>query len=76
LLAPKLLYPVSEEIYGEFFAPLRRCLVVEQSHQGQLYRIIRMWVQVPAQFEVLAKSGANPIAPEEVLGRIRTMAQG
>ena len=76
LLAPKLLYPVSEEIYGEFFAPLQRCLVVEQSHQGQLYRIIRMWVQVPAQFEVLAKSGANPIAPEEVLGRIRTMAQG
>jgi 2-oxoglutarate ferredoxin oxidoreductase subunit alpha len=75
LLVPKLLYPVSEEIYGEFFAPLRRCLVVEQSHQGQLYRIIRMWVPVPRQFEVLAKSGSNPIAPEEILERIRAMAR-
>jgi 2-oxoglutarate ferredoxin oxidoreductase subunit alpha len=73
---PKLLYPVAEEIYGEFFAPMQRCLVVEQSHQGQLYRIIRMWVSVPPQYEVLAKSGANPIVPEEVLGRIRTMARG
>jgi 2-oxoglutarate ferredoxin oxidoreductase subunit alpha len=76
LLVPKLLYPVAEEVYGEFFAPLQRCLVVEQSHQGQLYHIIRMWVPVPPHYEMLAKSGANPIAPEEVLGRIRTMARG
>jgi 2-oxoglutarate/2-oxoacid ferredoxin oxidoreductase subunit alpha len=76
LLVPKLLYPVAEDVYGEFFAPLQRCLVVEQSHQGQLYRIIRMWMSVPSQYEVLAKSGANPIAPEEVVGRLRTMARG
>lgn len=76
LLVPKLLYPISEEIYGEFFSTLRSCLVVEQSHQGQLYRLIRMWVPpVPAQFEVLAKSGANPIPPEEVVERIHAMAQ-
>jgi 2-oxoglutarate ferredoxin oxidoreductase subunit alpha len=75
LLVPKLLYPVAEEIYQEFFAPLQRCLVVEQSHQGQLYRIIRMWASVPPEYTVLAKSGSNPIAPEEVLEKIRTMAQ-
>jgi 2-oxoglutarate ferredoxin oxidoreductase subunit alpha len=75
LLVPKLLYPVAEEIYREFFAPLQRCLVIEQSHQGQLYRIIRMWVPVPSQYDVLAKSGANPIAPEEVLEQIRRMAR-
>jgi 2-oxoglutarate ferredoxin oxidoreductase subunit alpha len=75
LLVPKLLYPVAEEIYREFFAPLRKCLVIEQSHQGQLYRIIRMWVPVPPEFQVLAKSGANPIAPEEVLEKIRIMAR-
>jgi len=72
---PKLLYPVAEDIYREFFAPLRRCLVVEQSHQGQLYRIIRMWVSVPPEFTVLAKSGSNPIAPEELLEQIRAMAR-
>jgi 2-oxoglutarate ferredoxin oxidoreductase subunit alpha len=75
LLVPKLLYPVAEEIYREFFAPLRKCLVIEQSHQGQLYRIIRMWVPVPPEFQVLAKSGANPISPEEVLEKIRVMAR-
>jgi 2-oxoglutarate ferredoxin oxidoreductase subunit alpha len=75
LLVPKLLYPVAEEIYQEFFAPLQRCLVVEQSHQGQLYRIIRMWASVPPEYTVLAKSGSNPIAPEEVLEKIRAMAQ-
>ncbi len=74
LLIPKLLYPVAEDIYRDFFAPLRRCLVVEQSHQGQLHRLIRMWVPVPAGFESLAKSGSNPIAPAEVLAALRQLA--
>lgn len=75
LLIPKLLYPVAEEIYREFFASLRKCVVIEQSHQGQLYRIIRMWVSVPAEFQSLAKSGSNPITPAEVLGIIRKLAR-
>ncbi len=74
LLIPKLLYPVAEEIYAEFFASLERCVVVEQSHQGQLRRLIRMWADVPHDFIGLTKSGANPIAPAEVVAAIRTMA--
>jgi 2-oxoglutarate ferredoxin oxidoreductase subunit alpha len=49
LLIPKLIYPIAEEVYRLFFASLHRGLVVEQSHQGQLHRIIRMWVDVPAR---------------------------
>lgn len=75
LLIPKLLYPVAEEVYQEFFASLRRCVVVEQSHQGQLHRIIRMWVNTPTEFASLAKSGANPITPEDVLRKIYAMTQ-
>jgi 2-oxoglutarate ferredoxin oxidoreductase subunit alpha len=71
LLIPRLLYPVAEEIYQEFFASLRTCLVVEQSHQGQLYRLIRMWVNVPGQFLAMARSGANPIAPRDILEALR-----
>ncbi|MDD2763174.1 MAG: 2-oxoacid:acceptor oxidoreductase subunit alpha [Opitutaceae bacterium] len=74
LLIPKLLYPVADEIYQEFFATLRKCLVVEQSHQGQLHRLIRMWTSVPAEFHSLAKSGANPITPAQVLAEIRKQA--
>jgi 2-oxoglutarate/2-oxoacid ferredoxin oxidoreductase subunit alpha len=74
LLVPRLLYPVAEEIYREFFASLKRCHVIEQSHQGQLHRLIRMWVDVPREFNVLAKSGANPISPDDVVAQIRVMA--
>jgi 2-oxoglutarate/2-oxoacid ferredoxin oxidoreductase subunit alpha len=74
LLVPKLIYPIAEEVYRDFFASLSRCLVVEQSHQGQLHRLIRMWADVPAQFVSLAKSGANPIAPAEVAAKIISMA--
>ena len=74
-LVPKLIYPVIEDIYREFFASLQHCLVVEQSHQGQLHKIIRMWVDVPKDFACLAKSGANPIAPEELIEKIRALAK-
>jgi 2-oxoglutarate ferredoxin oxidoreductase subunit alpha len=73
LLIPKLLYPVAEEVYQDFFASVRRGLVVEQSHQGQLYRLIRMYVDVPPGLEYLAKSGSNPILTREVVARVRQM---
>ncbi len=70
LLIPKLIYPIAEDVYAKFFTSLRRCLVVEQSHQGQLHRLIRMWVDVPRNFSALAKSGANPITPDDVRQKI------
>jgi len=75
VLAPRLLYPVVEEVYRDFFASLSHCLVVEQSHQGQLHKIIRMWVDVPKDFASLAKSGANPISPEELVQKIQSLAR-
>ena len=75
LMVPKLLYPVAEEIYAEFFSSLERCVVVEQSHQGQLHRLIRMWADVPREFTSLARSGANPIAPSDVIATIRALAR-
>lgn len=75
LLVPILLYPVAEAVYEGFFASLRRCVVVEQSHQGQLFRILRMWTEVPEEFSCFARSGANPIAPDEVLDLLRAMAK-
>ncbi len=75
LLIPKLLYPIAESVYRDFFASLQRCVVVEQSHQGQLHRLIRMWVDVPRDFTSLARSGANPIPPAAIIQRIRAMAE-
>ena len=71
LLVPRLVYPVAEQVYRAFFASVTRGLVVEQNHQAQLYRLIRMFVDVPPGLETLAKSGSNPITPEEIVDRLR-----
>jgi 2-oxoglutarate/2-oxoacid ferredoxin oxidoreductase subunit alpha len=73
LLVPKLLYPVAEQVYQDFFASVKRGLFVEQSFQAQLYRLVRMYADVPAQMETLARSGSNPIQPIDVLERLRGM---
>jgi 2-oxoglutarate ferredoxin oxidoreductase subunit alpha len=73
LLVPKLLYPVAETVYQDFFASVQRGLFIEQSHQAQLYRIVRMHVDLPAHVKAFAKSGSNPILPSEVLERLREM---
>ena len=73
LFVPRLLYPVAERAYRELFASVRAGLVVEQSHQGQLHRIVRMFVDVPPGVVSFARSGANPFRPEEVLARLREM---
>jgi 2-oxoglutarate/2-oxoacid ferredoxin oxidoreductase subunit alpha len=75
LLIPRLLYPVSEEVYADFFASVRQGLVIEQSHQGQLHRLIRMFVDVPRQMESFARSGSNPIDPRDVHLRLCAMAR-
>jgi len=74
LLVPKLLYPVAEEVYQDFFGSVRRGLFIEQSFQGQLYRLVRMYVDLPPDIKLLAKSGSNPIQPAEILDRLRQMA--
>jgi 2-oxoglutarate ferredoxin oxidoreductase subunit alpha len=73
LLVPKLLYPVAEQVYQDFFATVSRGLFIEQSYQGQLYRLVRMYVDLPASVKSMAKSGSNPIQPAEVLERLREM---
>jgi len=73
LLVPRLMYPVVEQVYQDFFASVKRGLFIEQSFQGQLYRLVRMYVDLPPLVKPLAKSGSNPIQPSEVLERIRDM---
>ncbi len=76
LLIPKLLFPVAEEVYAEFFRGVQGGLVVEQSHQGQLYRILRMYVNVPAGVQSVARSGSNPILPTSIVQRLRKIVLG
>ncbi len=74
LLVPWLLYPIAEDIYREFFVGVKAGLVVELSHQGQLYRLMRMFTDVPATVTSYARNGANPIQPKEVLAELHAQA--
>jgi 2-oxoglutarate ferredoxin oxidoreductase subunit alpha len=74
LLVPWLLYPVAEDVYRDFFAGVKAGFVVELSHQAQLYRILRMYVDVPSGVVPFARSGANPIQPVEVVAKLRQAA--
>jgi 2-oxoglutarate/2-oxoacid ferredoxin oxidoreductase subunit alpha len=73
LLMPYLLYPVMEETYREFLVTVRAGLVVEQSHQGQLYRILRMVLDLPTEMQSLARSGAIPFQPMEIVEELRAV---
>jgi 2-oxoglutarate/2-oxoacid ferredoxin oxidoreductase subunit alpha len=70
LFIPYLVYPVNEELMKRFFASVKRGLVVEQSHLGQFYRLIRMFVDVPSGVRSLCRSGANPFQPSEIVSHL------
>lgn len=74
LLVPLLLYPIAEERYAQFFEGVKGGLVVEQSHQGQLYRILRMYVDVPRGMRALCRGGAQPFQPAEVLEALQSLS--
>ncbi len=74
LLVPRLIYPVIEKVYEEFFASARHGLVVEQSFQGQLYRLLRMYVNVPDGFISLARPGANPLIASQIARKLEQIA--
>ncbi len=71
LLIPKLLFPVPEEVYQEFFKTVRAGVVVEQNYMGQVYRLIRMYVDVPKGLALFGRSGSNPILANEIVDRLR-----
>ena len=73
LLVPYLLYPVVEDVYTDFFASLKGGLIVEQSYQGQLWRLLRMFIDVPHTIEPQCRSGANPYQPAEVVDRLKSV---
>ncbi len=67
LLVPYLLYPVAEQAYLDFFASVQKGLIVEQSHLGQFHKLLRMHLDLPRGVRSLARSGANPFLPGEIV---------
>ena len=70
LLVPYLLWPIAEDVYADFFKSVKHGLVVELSHQGQLYRMLRMQLDLPRGLKSFCRSGANPFQPSEIAARL------
>ncbi|MDR3669903.1 MAG: 2-oxoacid:acceptor oxidoreductase subunit alpha [Holophaga sp.] len=67
LLVPYLLYPVAEGTYLDFFASVQKGLIIEQSHLAQFHKLLRMHLDLPKGVRSLARSGANPFLPGEIV---------
>ena len=74
LLVPYLLFPVNEGVYRRFFSSMKAGLVVEQSYLGQLYRVLRMMLDVPVGLKSFSRSGANPFQPSEIVRKLHDHA--
>jgi len=70
LLIPYLLFPVIGDIYRRFLNGVHAGLVVEQSYQGQLFHILRMYIDLPPNLVSFSRVGANPLRPIEVVERL------
>ena len=67
LMVPYLLYPVAESTYLDFFAPVQKGLIIEQSHLAQFHKLLRMHLDLPKGVRSMARSGANPFLPGDIV---------
>ena len=70
LMVPYLLYPVAEGAYRDFFSSVRKGLIIEQTHLAQFHKLLRMHLDLPAGVRSLARSGANPFLPGEIVAAL------
>jgi len=73
LMVPYLLYPVAEGAYRDFFASVRKGLIIEQTHLAQFHKLLRMHLDLPAGVRPLARSGANPFLPGEIVAALHQL---
>ena len=73
LLVPYLLFPIAEPFYRDFFASVQRGLVVEQSYLAQFYKVLRMHLDLPKGVKPMARSGANPFQPVEIVAALKNL---
>ncbi|MDH4261474.1 MAG: 2-oxoacid:acceptor oxidoreductase subunit alpha [Spirochaetia bacterium] len=73
LLIPKLIYPIAESVYNDFFKSVKKGLVVEQNYLGQLFHVIRMFVSTPDGLKPFSKAGSNPFGAIEIFEKLKAL---
>jgi len=66
----RLIAPVQPEKMATALAGAQRVLVVEQSHSGQFYRMLRAFYDLPRETVALHHAGPLPVKPSAILEQL------
>ena len=66
LISLRLLLPAQPRNMAEALRGVKRLMVIEQNHSGQLYRFLRAWYELPADVESLHRPGPSVFRPGEI----------
>jgi 2-oxoglutarate ferredoxin oxidoreductase subunit alpha len=61
---------------AEALKGIKRAVVVEQSHSGQFYRMLRAFYDLPAKTVSLHQGGPLPFGPNQILDQLKLLTAG
>jgi 2-oxoglutarate ferredoxin oxidoreductase subunit alpha len=70
LISIRLLLPVRQDDMAAALDGVKRLIVIEQNHTGQLYRFLRGWYDLPADVDTLHRPGPDVFRPGEVATKL------
>jgi 2-oxoglutarate ferredoxin oxidoreductase subunit alpha len=72
LISVRLIAPVQPERMAAALTGITRALVVEQSHSGQFYRMLRAFYDLPRETHALHQAGPLAFGPARILEQLNT----
>jgi 2-oxoglutarate ferredoxin oxidoreductase subunit alpha len=72
LISVRLLAPVQPEKMAQALSGITRALVVEQSHSGQFYRMLRAFYDLPRETHSLHQAGPLAFGPARILEHLNS----
>jgi 2-oxoglutarate ferredoxin oxidoreductase subunit alpha len=71
LISLRLLLPAQPGKMAEALLNVRRLIVIEQNHSGQLYRFLRSWYDLPADVASVHRAGPSVFRPGEITTKLQ-----
>ena len=72
LISVRLIAPVQPDRMAAALTGITRALVVEQSHSGQFYRMLRAFYDLPRETHALHQAGPLAFGPARILEQLNT----
>jgi 2-oxoglutarate ferredoxin oxidoreductase subunit alpha len=70
VISLRLLLPARPIEMAAALEGVKRVIVIEQNHTGQLHRFLRAWYELPADVDTMYRPGPNVFRPGEIAGKL------